>query len=105
MGRRHIQDMNGHPDNPRGAGQLAIDAVNALAAAQPDFPWADYDIEDQGDVDGDGNFHEPDGVIDHLVLVHAGEDKSGGGGAQGTVRHLGALQRHRRRLQGPGHRT
>jgi immune inhibitor A len=80
----NIQDMNGHPDNPLGAGQLAKDAVDALAASQPAFPWADYDVEDQGDIDGDGNFLEPDGVVDHLVLVHAGEDKSGGGGAQGT---------------------
>ena len=79
-----IQDMQGHPDNPLAAGQLPIDAVAALAAAQPDFPWADYDIEDQGDRDGDGNLWEPDGVIDHVVLVHAGEDKSGGGGAEGT---------------------
>jgi immune inhibitor A len=78
------QDMNGHPSNPRGAGQLAIDSVKALAQQQPDFPFADYDIEDQGDLDGDGNFFEPDGVIDHVVLVHAGEDKSGGGGAEGT---------------------
>jgi immune inhibitor A len=79
-----MQDMQGHPDNPLGPGQLPIDAVAALAAAQPDFPWADYDIEDQGDRDGDGNVLEPDGVIDHVVLVHAGEDKSGGGGAEGT---------------------
>lgn len=79
-----MQDMQGHPDNPLGPGQLPIDAVAALAAAQPDFPWADYDIEDQGDRDDDGNFFEPDGVIDHVVLVHAGEDKSGGGGAEGT---------------------
>jgi immune inhibitor A len=57
--------------------------VAALAKAVPDFPWADYDVEDQGDVDGDGNVMEPDGVIDHVVLVHAGEDKSGGGGAEG----------------------
>ncbi|RXZ73326.1 immune inhibitor A domain-containing protein [Agromyces albus] len=79
-----VQDMQGHPDNPLGPGQLPIDAVEALAAAQPDFPWADYDIEDQGDRDGDLDFNEPDGVIDHVVLVHAGEDKSGGGGAEGT---------------------
>lgn len=79
-----IQDMQGHPDNKLGAGQLPIDAVAALAKAQPNFPWADYDQEDQGDRDGDGNYNEPDGVIDHVVLVHAGEDKSGGGGAQGT---------------------
>jgi immune inhibitor A len=78
------QSMNGHPDNPAGPGQLPIDAVAALAEAQPSFPWSDYDIEDQGDVDGDNNFNEPDGVIDHVVLVHAGEDKSGGGGAQGV---------------------
>lgn len=78
------QDMSGHPDNALGAGQLAIDAVNALAQAQPDFPWADYDLEDVSDADGDGNFAEPDGVIDHLVLVHAGKDKSADGGAEGT---------------------
>ena len=78
------QAMNGHPDNPLGPGQLPIDAVAALAAAQPSFPWADYDIEDQGDLDGDGNVNEPDGVIDHVVLVHAGRDKSNGGGAEGV---------------------
>ncbi|HEX4815874.1 MAG TPA: immune inhibitor A domain-containing protein [Nonomuraea sp.] len=78
------QDMSGHPDNPLGAQQLAIDSVDALAQAQPDFPWADYDLEDISDADGDGNHQEPDGVIDHLVLVHAGKDKSSDGGAQGT---------------------
>ncbi|SCE66295.1 immune inhibitor A [Micromonospora purpureochromogenes] len=79
-----MQSMNGHPDNPLGAGRLATDAVDALAKMDPSFPWADYDIEDQGDVDGDGNFNEPDGVIDHLVLVHAGMGKSRGGGDQGV---------------------
>jgi immune inhibitor A len=78
------QAMNGHPDNPGGPGTLAIDAVDALAAAEPGFPWADYDLEDQGDFDDDGDVLEPDGVVDHLVLIHAGEDKSGGGGAQGV---------------------
>jgi immune inhibitor A len=77
------QGMQGHPDNPIGPGALAVDAVKKLADQEPNFPWADYDIEDQGDVDGDGNVHEPNGVIDHVVLVHAGEDKSGGGGAEG----------------------
>ncbi|MFC3503853.1 immune inhibitor A domain-containing protein [Micromonospora krabiensis] len=77
------QSMNGHPDNPAGAGRLATDAISTLAATNPNFPWADYDIEDQGDRDGDGNFFEPDGVIDHLVLVHAGKGKSSGGGVQG----------------------
>ncbi|HEX6486167.1 MAG TPA: immune inhibitor A domain-containing protein [Nocardioidaceae bacterium] len=79
-----VQDMQGHPDNPLGPGQLPIDAVTTLAEQAPDFPWEDYDIEDQGDLDGDGNYYEPDGIIDHVVLVHAGADKSGGGGAEGT---------------------
>lgn len=77
------QSMNGHPDNPQGAGRLATDAVATLASMDPNFPWADYDVEDQSDFDGDGNYNEPDGVIDHLVLVHAGKDKSSGGGAEG----------------------
>jgi immune inhibitor A len=78
------QSMNGHPDNPLGAGRLATDAIDTLAKSDPNFPWADYDIEDQGDRDGDGNVFEPDGVIDHLVLVHAGQGKSRGGGDQGV---------------------
>ncbi|GAB3900847.1 immune inhibitor A domain-containing protein [Microbispora bryophytorum] len=78
------QDMTGHPDNPRGPAQFAVDAVDALVQSNPNFPWADYDVEDTSDADGDGNYDEPDGVVDHLVLIHAGEDKSGGGGAEGT---------------------
>ncbi|MGW5667467.1 immune inhibitor A domain-containing protein [Micromonospora sp. NPDC003776] len=78
------QSMNGHPDNPLGAGRLATDAIDALAKMDPNFPWADYDIEDQSDRDGDGNFNEPDGVIDHLVLVHANQGKSRGGGDIGV---------------------
>ncbi|MGC1212126.1 MAG: immune inhibitor A domain-containing protein [Micromonospora sp.] len=79
-----MQSMNGHPDNPLGAGRLATDAIDSLAAMDPSFPWADYDIEDQGDRDGDGNYNEPDGVIDHLVLVHANQGKSRGGGDLGV---------------------
>jgi len=78
-----MQDNSGHPDNARQVTQLVVDAVDALAAAQPDFPWSDYDVEDQGDVDGDGNLFEPDGVIDHFVIIHAGADKADDGGVQG----------------------
>jgi immune inhibitor A len=35
-------------------------------------------------MDGDGNFNEPDGYIDHFQSVHAGEGEETGGGAQGT---------------------
>ncbi|QPP08644.1 M6 family metalloprotease domain-containing protein [Streptomyces bathyalis] len=44
---------------------------------------AEYDKWDRYDFDEDGNFNESDGYIDHFQFVHAGEDESAGGGAQG----------------------
>lgn len=43
---------------------------------------AKFDQWDRYDADGDGNFNEPDGYIDHFQIVHAGEDESAGGGVQ-----------------------
>ena len=37
-----------------------------------------FDEWDRFDFDGDGNFNEPDGYIDHFQAVHAGEDESAG---------------------------
>jgi len=62
-----IQAQNGLPANRSGVRQMATDVVAAINAANPDFPWADYDT--------DGNK-----VLDHIVFVHAGIDKSEGGG-------------------------
>ncbi|MFD5740931.1 immune inhibitor A domain-containing protein [Streptomyces massasporeus] len=45
---------------------------------------ARFDEWDRYDFDGDGDFNESDGYIDHFQIVHAGEDESAGGGAQGT---------------------
>lgn len=44
---------------------------------------AQYDQWDRYDFDNDGDFNEPDGYIDHFQIVHAGEDESAGGGAEG----------------------
>jgi immune inhibitor A len=69
------------------------DSVNAwynaqIAAgktpAQIDDYLAQFDIWDRYDWDGDGNFNEPDGYIDHFQSVHAGEGEETGGGAQGS---------------------
>ncbi|MEN8907376.1 MAG: immune inhibitor A domain-containing protein [Clostridiales bacterium] len=54
-----------------------------LTKARETVPFEDYDIEDPQDLDSDGITKEPDGVIDHLVIVHSGIDQSGGGGEQG----------------------
>ncbi len=69
------------------------DSVNAwynaqIAAgkspAEIDAYLAKFDVWDRYDYDGDGNFNEPDGYIDHFQAVHAGEGEETGGGAQGT---------------------
>lgn len=43
-----------------------------------------FDVHDRYDADGDGEFNEPDGYIDHFQIVHAGEGEETGGGAQGS---------------------
>ena len=79
-----FQSDQGHPDNTRGDNQITVDALEELARTQPDFDWASFDVEDQQDVDGDGDLFEPNGVLDHVVVVHAGVDQSDGGGEEGT---------------------
>ncbi|WP_306189413.1 MULTISPECIES: immune inhibitor A domain-containing protein [unclassified Streptomyces] len=75
------------------AWNLVRDGLNAWVADQKAAGRSDADIKadlaqydqwDRYDYDGDGNFNEPDGYIDHFQIVHAGEDESAGGGAQGT---------------------
>ncbi|AXK36522.1 M6 family metalloprotease domain-containing protein [Streptomyces armeniacus] len=44
---------------------------------------SEYDEWDRYDFDGDGDFNESDGYIDHFQFIHAGEDESAGGGEQG----------------------
>ncbi|WP_244872422.1 immune inhibitor A domain-containing protein [Catellatospora sp. TT07R-123] len=59
-----------------------------IAAGKTPAEVADYlkqfDVYDRYDADGDGNFNEPDGYIDHFQAVHAGEGEEAGGGAQGA---------------------
>ncbi len=68
----------------------SIDAWYAaqVAAGKTDAEINDYlaqfDVWDRYDMDGDGNFDEPDGYIDHFQSVHAGEGEETGGGAQGS---------------------
>ena len=42
-----------------------------------------FDQWDRYDFDGDGNFNEPDGYIDHFQIVHAGGDQADGDPYQG----------------------
>ena len=51
------------------------------ASQDPTIDLSKFDIEDLMDLDGDGNYREPDGIIDHLMVVHAGTGEEAGGGA------------------------
>ncbi len=73
--------------------QFVNDSIDAwynaqVAAGKSDAEINDYlatfDVWDRYDADGDGNFNEPDGYIDHFQSVHAGEGQETGGGAQGS---------------------
>ena len=44
---------------------------------------AQFDVWDRYDSDGDGDFNEPDGYIDHFQSVHSGEGEEIGGGVLG----------------------
>ncbi|MBC7268154.1 MAG: immune inhibitor A [Streptomyces sp.] len=70
-----VQDgVNAWVDDQKAAGKTTAEISAALA---------EYDQWDRYDHDGDGDFNERDGYIDHFQIVHAGEDESAGGGAQG----------------------
>jgi immune inhibitor A len=43
-----------------------------------------FDVWDRYDYNGNGNFDEPDGYIDHFQIVHAGGDQAAGDPQQGT---------------------
>ncbi|WP_052127272.1 immune inhibitor A domain-containing protein [Pontibacillus litoralis] len=62
---------------------LVKEALNA-AVADPAVDISDYDQWDRYDLDGDGNYMEPDGLVDHLMVIHAGVGEEAGGGSLGS---------------------
>lgn len=74
---------SGGHDNvaPGGSKILVKDAYYAARAAG--IPLEEYDLEDSHDFDGDGNYWEPDGFVDHLQIIHSGMGQEAGGGSLG----------------------
>ena len=83
---------------------MAVWVQQQLDAGQTMTQIVDYlktfDVWDRYDLDGDGNFNEPDGFIDHMQVVHAGGDQAAGDPNQGSD----AIWSHRwySNLQGGG---
>jgi immune inhibitor A len=72
--------------------QLVQDGMNSWVADQQAAGRSDaeiradlatFDVQDRYDFDGDGDFNEPDGYLDHLQIVHAGGDQADGDPHQG----------------------
>ncbi|MCM3731894.1 immune inhibitor A [Fictibacillus nanhaiensis] len=85
---------NNASDNDSRPRNLVAEALAAAAANGVDL--TQYDKEDIYDLDGDGNKREPDGLVDHLMVVHAGVGEEAGGGSLGAD----AIWSHRWNLGG-----
>ncbi|MDH2881341.1 immune inhibitor A domain-containing protein [Bacillus cytotoxicus] len=72
----------GHDNKgPLGPRDLIKDALKA--AVESGIDLSEFDQFDQYDIDGDGNKNEPDGLVDHLMVIHAGVGQEAGGGKLG----------------------
>lgn len=80
----HPRAHYGRPKRPQGGSWrndtdsegLVEEVLGKVGHAYPDLKWSDFDQWDPNDVDGDGLYEEPDGYLDHLVLVYAGGAQS-----------------------------
>ncbi len=73
---RPVQNSDGSWRNDENASALVVDALQAAYLENPKFPWGDYDRWDPQDFDGDGNRDEPDGYLDHFILIVAGKGQA-----------------------------
>jgi len=61
-----------------GANQWVADQLLTRTMADVQAELATFDVWDRYDHDGDGDFNEPDGYLDHFQIVHAGGDQADG---------------------------
>lgn len=71
-------------DNDKAVPDLVKEAVTKVVAGMTASELASYDVEDPFDIDGDGNFDEADGDIDHVMLFHSSVGEEAGGGVLGA---------------------
>ena len=64
--------------------QLVKEAVSQAVASMSVAELASYDVEDPYDINNNGNYNEPDGIIDHVMIFHSSIGEETGGGALGT---------------------
>ncbi|WP_346839012.1 immune inhibitor A domain-containing protein [Microbulbifer sp. SAOS-129_SWC] len=70
-------------NNVDGDARALVREALVAAAADPSVNLSDFDVEDRYDLDGDGNFWEPDGLVDHVLIIHSSVGEEAGGGQLG----------------------
>ena len=71
---------NNGNDDDNAVPELVKEAVTKAVVGMTDAELESYDIEDPFDIDGDGNYDEADGIIDHVMLFHSSIGEEAGGG-------------------------
>ena len=71
---------NNSNDDDNAVPELVKEAVTKAVVGMTDAELESYDIEDPFDIDGDGNYDEADGIIDHVMLFHSSIGEEAGGG-------------------------
>ena len=84
-------------NNANGDARALVREALLAAAADPTVNLADYDLEDRYDLDGDGDYWEADGLVDHIMIFHSSVGEEAGGGQLGED----AIWAHRWNLGAP----
>ncbi|MFS0864839.1 immune inhibitor A domain-containing protein [Fredinandcohnia sp. 179-A 10B2 NHS] len=71
------------PDGSDARPRTLVYEALTKAGQDPNVDLSEYDVWDRDDYDGDGIYNEPDGLIDHLMIIHAGVGEEAGGGSLG----------------------
>ena len=69
-------------NNSTAVRELVREALTQIGK-DPEFDWARFDKEDRYDYNNNGNYNEPDGMIDHFVIFHSSIGEEAGGGDLG----------------------
>ncbi|GIU51275.1 immune inhibitor A domain-containing protein [Shewanella sp. KT0246] len=83
-------------NNVDGDARSLIREALTAASLDPTLDLSQFDIEDRYDLDGDGNYWEPDGLVDHVMVFHSTVGEEAGGGQVGED----AIWSHRWNLGG-----
>ncbi|MEK5440386.1 immune inhibitor A domain-containing protein [Fredinandcohnia sp. FSL W7-1320] len=71
------------PDGSDARARTLVYEALTKAGQDPNVDLSEYDVWDRDDYDEDGVYNEPDGIIDHLMVIHAGVGEEAGGGSLG----------------------